>query len=171
MTATLFDPHLKRTARFSADRRYRYELRIQWGTGNRLLLVMMLNPSTADEFANDPTVERMERRARAWGYGGLIVVNLFAFRSTDPDGMKAAEEPIGSENDETILRCIDEAQLILCAWGKDGEHRGRATEVLRLLSGCDLYALKVSEATGQPWHPLYLSYELKPTLWRKMESA
>lgn len=161
----------EREAKFSADRRYRYELSITWGYGQRVVLFLMLNPSTADEYANDPTVERCERRARDGGYDGLIVANLFAFRSTDPAAMLSADEPVGAENDEAILRCAGMAETIVCAWGKDGGHRGRAGYVLDLLAHRDLYALKVSETTGQPWHPLYLSYALKPTLWKSADIA
>ncbi len=165
VTPTLFD-RTTRTARFSADRRYRYELCITWGDGGRYLLLVMLNPSTADEYANDPTVERCERRARMLGFDGLIVVNLFAWRATDPADMLAAAEPAGMENDETILACAARAAMIICAWGKDGGHRGRDGEVTKLLASYCLYALKVSDKTGMPWHPLYLKYELQPTVWR-----
>jgi hypothetical protein len=164
MTLTLFEP-VTRSARFSADRRYRYELAITWGDPEHVANFLMLNPSTADEYQNDPTVERCERRARKMGYDGLVVTNLFAFRATDPKDMLTAPEPIGPENDEAILAAAGRAALIVCAWGKDREHRGRASEVVRLLAGRTLHALKVSESTGQPWHPLYLGYQLVPQVW------
>lgn len=163
----LFDLEIKKTATFSANRLYRYDLSRIWGDGGRLLNFLMLNPSTADEFQNDPTIERCERRARAANYDGLIVTNLFALRATDPKDMLAARDPIGTENDAAISWCAAKSEKVICAWGKDGGHRGRAAEVVRLLAGVDLYALKVSDVTGQPWHPLYLSYDLSPTLWRK----
>jgi hypothetical protein len=161
---TLFQPST-RAAIFSADRQYRYSLTIRWSEGP-LVNFVMLNPSTADEYQNDPTVEHCERRARKMGFAGLVVTNLFAFRATDPAVMLSAEEPVGPENDDWILEAAAGAEMVICAWGKDGGHRGRNADVLRLLTYFDLHALKVSESTGEPWHPLYLSYAIEPFLWR-----
>lgn len=163
---TLFE-NVEKSAVFSADRVFRYELSRTWGVGGRYLNFLMLNPSKANEFENDPTVERCERRARMWGYDGLLVTNLFAFRATDPNVMLIAPEPVGLENDEAIRRCADRSEMVICAWGKDGGHRGRAAQVVKLLSGFDLHALKVSETTGQPWHPLYIAMSVTPKLWRE----
>ena len=84
---------MERDAAMSECGQYRYRLGRQWGPGQYLLFVM-LNPSTADEVVNDPTVERCERRARLWGYDGLVVTNLFALVSTDPKGLLAAADPM-----------------------------------------------------------------------------
>lgn len=161
MKATLFEQPTS-GAIFSPDRVYRYALFRQWRDEDYWVNFLMLNPSTADEIANDPTVERCERRARSWGYAGLIVTNLFAFRSTDPSVMLSAPAPVGPDNDLTIVEHASRAALVVCAWGKDGAHMGRSTAVLELLRGVKLTALKVSEKTGEPWHPLYLSYALTP---------
>src|SRR3954469_17706712 len=90
-------------ARFSADGLYRYALWRVWDADRGLCNFLMLNPSTADETVNDPTVARCARRARSWGYGGLVVTNLFAFRATDPSGLRAAPDPVGPEDDAAIV--------------------------------------------------------------------
>lgn len=151
-----------RIARFSPCRKYRYTLEIRWDEGP-ICNFLMLNPSTADEVANDPTVERCERRAGAWGYGALIVTNLFAYRATDPRDMMAQGDPIGPDNDEAIVSAASRSDLVICAWGNHGSYRGRADAVRRLLGGTitPIKCLRVSK-TGEPCHPLYLPYELQP---------
>src|SRR5690606_28062074 len=113
---------------------------------------------------NDPTVERCQRRAERWGYGGLIVTNIFAFRSTDPRGLKI-DDPIGEGNDAAIVDAATESRLIVCAWGKHGVLHGRGNAVLELLRNHKrikdkLRALKVGKSS-YPMHPLYLPYELE----------
>lgn len=152
-----------RRARFSEDRVFRYELEIEFGAGDGTVNFIMLNPSTADEFKNDPTVERCERRAREWGYRRLIVTNLFAFRATDPRAMKAAVDPVGPGNDAAILAAAKESDLVIAAWGNHGSHLGRADVVRAALRSqrVRLKCLRVSKS-GHPAHPLYLPYELEP---------
>ena len=150
-----------RRARFSEDRAHRYMLEIEWGEGDGRCNFLMLNPSTADEVANDPTVERCERRARAWGYRSLIVTNLFAWRSTDPRGMLTAADPVGPENDAAILSAAEGSELVVCAWGNHGKHLGRAATVRGLIGHLSPKCLRVAK-TGEPCHPLYLPYELEP---------
>jgi len=153
-------------AEFSPCRAYRYTLTRIWGftAPQRLVNFIMLNPSTADEISNDPTVERCERRVRQWGYEGLIVTNIFALRATDPTVMLCHPEPIGPDNDAAIVRASLAAHMIICAWGNDGRHLNRAERVMKLLAGRELHYLKINEATGYPAHPLYLSYSLQPQL-------
>lgn len=156
----------KRIVYFSPCRTYRYWLEIRWASGGRALNFLMLNPSTADEQTNDPTVERCERRARMWGYPAVIITNLFAFRATDPQVMKAADEPIGPDNDAHILQAYAESALTIAAWGQHGRHLDRARDVRkRVLGGMPLTCLK--QTTGEPWHPLYLSYSLQPRVLRE----
>lgn len=157
---------LKSGATFSPCRAYRYELRRIWNpcvAGTALACFIMLNPSTADEVANDPTVERCERRARSWGWDGLIVANLFALRSTDPKALKTHLDSIGPVNDDSILWAAMQSKLVVCAWGIHGKLGGRSAAVLALLrgTGIALHALKVN-ADGEPAHPLYLPYSLSP---------
>lgn len=126
----------------------------------------MLNPSKADESVNDPTVERCQRYALGWGYGGLIVCNLFAIRATDPKVMLTADEPVGDRNDEAILECADRSEIIVCAWGNHGGHRERAQHVTGELrqGGFKLHSLVIT-GEGHPGHPLYLPKALDPKPW------
>lgn len=149
---------------FSECRRYRYQLTRKFGSDSKTINFLMLNPSTADDIENDPTVERCERRAERLGFDRLIVTNIFAWRDTDPGKMKKAEYPVGPENDRWILKSASESDMIVCAWGNNGLHLGRCNDVVNLLRGYKLFCLK--ETGGQPHHPLYLSYSLEPKEWR-----
>jgi hypothetical protein len=127
---------------------------------------LMLNPSTADEVQLDPSCTRARVYAERWGFGGLIVTNLFAWRATDPDDMKSASDPVGRGNDVAIAAAAREAKLLICAWGNHGAHLGRSGRVVTLLrrAGIDLHVLKMN-AGGEPAHPLYLRGSLEPQLW------
>ncbi|RJL08996.1 DUF1643 domain-containing protein [Paracoccus siganidrum] len=144
---------------------YRYALTRQWGPGRRLLFVM-LNPSTADERRNDPTVERCERRAVALGHGAFRVVNIFAWCATSPRDLKAAAAPIGPENDRILRESVGWADMVLCAWGAHGSHLGRGAQVEAMLrdSGCGLWHLGLTRQ-GAPRHPLYVGYAVAPVAW------
>ena len=123
---------------------------------------LMLNPSTADEFKLDPSCARARNYAERWGFGGVIVTNLFAWRATDPGEMKAARDPVGRGNDAAILRAARRAKLVVCAWGNHGAHLGRATSVLENLrsGGISLTYLRMN-GSGHPAHPLYLPGKLE----------
>lgn len=127
----------------------------------------MLNPSTADEFQLDPSCTRARNYAERWGYGALIVTNLFGWRATDPAEMKAVREPVGRGNDAAILRAAREAALVVCAWGNHGAHLERALHAKNLLreSGIALHVLRMN-GKGHPAHPLYLPGTLKPLPWQ-----
>lgn len=152
---------------FSECGSYRYELRRIWDVSMKPCLFLMLNPSTADEVDNDPTVERCERRAREMGFGGLVVCNLFAYRATDPDVMKSQADPVGPMNDMYLLVNARHAGIVVCAWGNHGSHRGRSEQVMQMLlnRGIQLHALQIN-GSGEPKHPLYVGYERKPMEWR-----
>ena len=124
---------------------------------------LMLNPSTADELKLDPSCTRARLYAERWGFGALIVTNLFAWRATDPRDMKAAPEPVGRANDRAIVRAAHEAGIVVCAWGNHGAHRERSASVLSMLrdAGIKLHALRLTGA-GEPAHPLYLRATLNP---------
>jgi len=151
---------------FSPDERYRYSLKRVWDTSRPNALFVMLNPSTADEMKNDPTVERCERRARANGFGSFGVVNIFAWRATDPRELLRAEDPVGSENDRAILEKANWADQIIVSWGAHGEFQQRGTAVARLLlsTGNELYHLGLTKAQ-QPRHLLYVAYARQPIAW------
>jgi hypothetical protein len=118
---------------YSDCERYRYSLTRVWDDAGRRALFIMLNPSTATEVQNDPTVERCERRARALGFGAFRVLNIFAWRATDPRDMRAAVDPVGPGNDAAILESLPWADSVICAWGTHGAHLGRGPQVEALL--------------------------------------
>lgn len=151
---------------YSACERYRYSLTRVWEPDGRRLLYIMLNPSKATELANDPTIERCERRARRLGYSGFRVVNLFALRETSPARLKRARSPVGPDNAAQVREALDWTDDVLCAWGVHGAHRGQDTKMLPLLRGGGKPLLALGETReGHPRHPLYVSYEMKPKSW------
>jgi len=153
-------------ALFSACRLYRYKLWRKWGDAPPAVFVM-LNPSTADEIDNDPTVERCERRARAMGFGGLRVANIFALRSTDPAALYEHPDPTGPENDAAILESVAGAGLVVCAWGGHGNLNQRGAKVLAMLRSAAVtpYYLQLNR-DGSPKHPLYVGYGTQPRPWQ-----
>ena len=119
-----------------------------------------LNPSTADETEDDPTINRCINYAKSWGYGGLCMANLFAFRATEPEDMMKALDPEGIENDKWLLKLANDAGIVVGAWGNNGGFQNRAEKVIELLP--EMSYLKLNK-TGHPAHPLYLNGDLKPT--------
>jgi hypothetical protein len=160
------------TAIYSDCERYRYSLTRTWDPTEAKALFVMLNPSTATEVQNDATVERCERRARALGFGAFQVVNIFAWRDTDPRAMRAATDPIGPENDDAILAGADWADRVIAAWGTHGAHlsRGRSVEKLLRGAGHALFHLGLSK-DGHPKHPLYIAYARQPEPWPEVTTA
>lgn len=144
---------------------YRYLLSRRWGPGGTLLYIL-LNPSTATEADNDPTVARCERRARALGHGGFAVANLFSFRATRPRDLLRAADPVGPETDRILHDEARAAGTVLCGWGSHGGHLGRAASVTGRLRG-DGVALHHLGLTrdGHPRHPLYVAYAVGPRPW------
>jgi len=161
----------------SSDRLYRYALsRRTEGSGPAIQLNMagvvtkiergrycafcLLNPSTASEVANDATVRKCLGFAQRWGFGGIDVVNLFAYRATDPDELRAQTDPVGPYNDGWILDVAREAELVVLGWGNHGTLHGRGMRVRTLLqaAGITLHCLG-STKSAQPRHPLYVSYD------------
>lgn len=146
---------------------YRYSLTRVWDADAPRVLFIMLNPSKADEIANDPTVERCERRARALGYGAFRVTNIFAWRDTDPKALKRAKHPEGPENKSTLVNSATWANDIVAAWGAHGEHRGQGAKIQAWLRCVDTPVLHLGlTKAGHPRHPLYISYATQPTLWQ-----
>lgn len=145
---------------------YRYRLTRQLGEGAGTCCFVMLNPSTADASIDDPTIRRCMGYARSFGCAELLVVNLFAYRATDPRVLyaMAPDRAVGPDNDAYIRDACDAAQLVICAWGNHGAHASRAQKVLTLIrqQGVRPMALKINAATGQPAHPLYLKATLQP---------
>lgn len=169
-------------AEFSRDRVYRYTLERIWDRSISPLMVIGMNPSTADEERDDPTIRRCIRFARDWGYGGLLMGNLFAYRSTDPGGLpslqgRPAVSPVGElgpwrdgdrecVNDYWLQEMAEQSGLIMAAWGAIRSPYGwesRAAEVRRLL-GPRLHVLGLTK-DGSPRHPLYVAADTRPVPW------
>ncbi|KVP75269.1 hypothetical protein WJ96_05795 [Burkholderia ubonensis] len=155
---------MRKSAEFSPCRRYRYALWRDWGalpgTVDRgYVLFVGLNPSTADETNDDPTIRRCIAFAKAWGYSGLCMVNLFAFRATNPADMLLAPDPVGPDNDACLRRFARNAGVVIAGWGVHGTHLARDAAVKRLLP--NLHYLRLTK-DGHPGHPLYLPKTLVP---------
>lgn len=149
-------------ALFSPCRTYRYALWRIWNMPLKPLCVIGLNPSTADECRDDPTIRRCLWYASDWGFGGLFMGNIFAYRATDPKVMKRVKEPVGWENDFWLRTLSQASGLTLGAWGNHGTWLNRSQEVSALLP--EVHCLKVT-AQGQPIHPLYQPNNLTPILY------
>jgi hypothetical protein len=140
---------------FSPDLKYRYTLPRDFPTGKGTVAFTLLNPSTADDTKNDPTVRRCMGYAMHWGYRKLIVINIFALRSTDPKALYLEKDPIGPDNDYWILKVCSEADLVVAGWGAHGVLDHRGFDVRHMLSNVRLKCLGKTK-DGEPKHPLYL---------------
>ncbi len=171
------------SARFSEDRRYRYELRRTWDASKRPLVVVACNPSKAAESKDDPTCRRLYSFASAWGLGGIVLLNAFAFCATDPKDLRLAAKQgvdvVGAENEETLRRVLEthKDDRLLLAWGGNAKLLGRgritAALVLEAHGRPECFGLT---ADGYPSHPLYLPDESVPHLFtalvrRRAEAA
>ena len=150
-------------AHFSRCRSFRYALWREWDADGPKVLMIGLNPSTADASRNDPTIRRCIGFAREWGFGGVWVLNLFAYRATYPADLRAAPDPVGPRNDEWIRRVARKVGRAVAVWGNDGAMLGRSTRVRRML-GDRLEVIRLN-AGGEPAHPLYMPKGVKPIRW------
>jgi len=159
-----------KSALLSRCGKYRFELSRMWAPEKPPFLFIMLNPSTADANEDDPTITRCINFVKSFGGGSLQVVNLFAFRATNPKELLKAEDPIGEWGDTYILEqaelTLERGGKIICAWGTGGVLNGRDQEVKELLKDYPLYALAVTKG-GHPNHPLYLKADRKPITFRR----
>lgn len=146
-------------AEFSRCRKYRYALWREWDESKPLVLFIGLNPSTADERENDPTIRRCIDYARRWGFGGLYMANLFAYCASYPNVLKAAEDPVGPDNDRWIPELASEAALVVAVWGNDGRFKNRSVRIRKMLP--DMQCLRMNKG-GEPAHPLYQSKTATP---------
>jgi len=141
----------------STDRVYRYQLTRSWVADPRWIRFVMLNPSKADEVDDDPTIRRCVGFAKVWGYGGVVVHNLFALRATDPQELRTHPDPVGPGN-ARFLRGVWEpvAAVTVCAWGAHPLARGPGQAAVGLLAeSSELVCLGLTNR-GAPRHPLYL---------------
>ena len=150
----------------SKDKLYRYWLGADISDESSVCLFIMLNPSSADANTTDKTIEKCKKFARRWGYGKLWVCNLFAFRTPSPSDLKCAFDPFGYRNMDEILKSAKNANIIVCAWGNDGElEDNTGARVLDMLRNEGL-ASKLrhlgTTVRNQPKHPLYLPDNTEP---------
>lgn len=167
------EPTTTRHARLSTDGLYRYSLHREWrdlsnmADRPRWVTFVMLNPSTADGTADDPTIRRCIGFAKTWGATGLAVVNLYAFRATKPADLWTTSDPVGPENDEVLASFFDMAARyghpIIAAWGANARP-DRVAQVLQIPGAKRLQALGVTKS-GAPRHPLYLRADASPVPW------
>lgn len=143
------------------NREYRYTLWRTWDQTRPFVQFICLNPSTADETKDDPTLRRCIGYAKDWGYGAVCMTNLFAFRATKPAAMKQAADPVGPLNDQILTDIGRSAGIIVCGWGPNGTHKGRDREVVELMRGLNPHALVLTK-DAHPGHPLMLEKSLKP---------
>lgn len=146
-------------AKFSKCRIYRYALWRVWDKSLPFVMFIGLNPSTADETKNDPTIKRCIGFAKDWGYGGVYVVNLFAFRATLPKEMKLADKPIGPRNMSWLTKTSEKCDMIVGAWGNDGDHLNQSAAVISAFP--KMHCLNINKS-GHPAHPLYQKASVKP---------
>lgn len=147
---------MERNAIIDSTGKYRYSLSRTWDTNLEKIIFILLNPSTADAYVDDNTVKKCIKFAETWKFGSLEIVNLFAYRATDPRVLITVDEPIGKENDRYILESVKNANKIVVGWGNKCCFSSRDIDVLNLLSNYKLYCLDINK-TGKPKHPLYVA--------------
>ncbi len=150
------DLSIPKGAIFSEDRKYRYVLWRVWRNNPSLRLFIGLNPSTANEIIDDPTITRSIKRANKDGFGGLLMMNLYAFVSTNPNALLEDGDFIGINNNAYLEQMIELANQTVCGWGSFAPVKNRAPSVLKMIP--EPYCLGINK-DGQPKHPLYISYD------------
>lgn len=150
---------------------YRYRLSRVWDRSAPRVCWILLNPSTATQLSDDPTITRVTGFSRRWGFGSAVVVNLFALRSTDPSAIRRSADPVGPDNDAAIVEAVTSADALVVAWGNHGSTINptsgspRHLEALALLTAAsDTRCLGLTDH-GQPRHPLYLRATTTPSLF------
>lgn len=146
-------------AELSNCRSYRYALWRTWDDAKSKVLFIGLNPSTADEVEDDRTIKSCITYAKQWGYGGIIMGNLFAYRATSPEDMKQAKDPIGPENDNWLQKLGRESEMVVAMWGNGGSFLNRHIEVAKLFP--NLMCFRIT-GEGQPHHTRGLPNGIKP---------
>ncbi|OFN55461.1 MULTISPECIES: DUF1643 domain-containing protein [Streptococcus] len=142
---------MEKKAIISKDKIYRYKLSRTWDSTKPTILFIGLNPSIANENVDDPTITRCINFAKDWGYGTLLMANLFAFRSTYPKNIYLIDDPIGKDNDHYLLECVTQSDLIVACWGNNGTYMNREKVITELVP--NLYCLQKNK-NGTPHHPL-----------------
>lgn len=151
--------YIRKDAILSADNVYRYRLERIWDEDKPKVLFIMLNPSTADALEDDATIGKIVKFADRWGYGGVYVANLYAFRSRYPKDLKTTSDPIGPENREHIQSLLGSVDRVFYAWGNDEKEPPWLRELVK-----DPFCIALS-TKGIPRHPLYLKDDSEPFLY------
>lgn len=182
---------IERKTIFSECREYRYTLWRDWsgefktgvfftecphvdyyiGKRDGFVQFIGLNPSTADEKIDDPTIRRCVGFSKAWGFGALCMTNAFAFRETQPKLMMLQKFPETSPNE--VMTNMDylshigfAAGLVVAAWGKDGNHLKQQDRIRTYFKGAKIKLHHLGlNGDGTPKHPLYLKKTTQPVLW------
>lgn len=159
-------PDRSRGATFSPCRTFRYDLWRVWSEGPSVAFIG-LNPSTADETQDDPTIRRCIGFAKSWGFGRMHMLNLYAFRSTDPMGLLPdLESKVGPDNDEVLLNVAGRCSFVIAAWGAFAFAHDRGNRVARGVIGCSGQVLVLGRnQNGSPKHPLYIRADTQPVPW------
>ena len=149
---------MKRNTVLSSCKKYRYQLWREWGVdktaSSSYVVFVGLNPSTADESTDDPTLRRCIGFSQDWGYESLCMVNLFAYRTTNPKNLRTAKSPVGKRTNRFLLDAIDNADIVVAAWGNNGMFLDRDKEVMKMITR-KTYCLGLTKY-NQPKHPLYI---------------
>lgn len=156
---------MRRSAIFSPCGTYRYLLSRRWSQGPRIAWAM-LNPSTADDKQDDPTIRRCIGFSRAWGFGAMDVVNLYALRATDPAMVRRHPAPVGPENDEHIAAAVGPARVVVAGWGA---FRFAAERAERVHGALGMACCIGTTREGWPRHPLYAASSARPMAYRMNE--
>lgn len=156
--------NIKGTALISDCKKYRYILSRVWDSSLPSVTFLMLNPSTADADSDDPTIRRCINYAKSWGFGHMDVVNLFAYRATNPLELLSCEDPIGDMNLYSIYTACNTGLYSICAWGNSKIVETLLNKFPDYKPLKDIENLKYLELSkdGTPKHPLYLKKNLKP---------
>lgn len=145
-------------AEFSPCRKYRYVLWRIWYRAKPKVMFIGLNPSTANEMSDDPTIRRVKAMAKNWGYGGVYMVNLFAFVTTYPDELLKCPDPVNG-NDIWLQKVASQCAEIIFAWGNFKEAQYRANKIIAMFPNAK--ALHINK-NGSPKHPLYVKGDTVP---------
>lgn len=149
--------YLENDAVISDCGKYRYLLRRTWDFKKPRALLVMLNPSTADAHTDDATIRSCVRLLSGIGYGSMEVVNVFAFRATDPAELEKVEDPIGPQNADIMDNAIRRCDVVVFAWGAHemAKERGRLIRSTVKASKPAVYCFGKTKQ-GDPRHPLYI---------------
>jgi hypothetical protein len=144
---------------FSPCRKWRYALSRKWtaDAAPRFVNFILLNPSTADETQDDPTIRRCRGFAEREGFKAMVVTNLFAFRATKPRDLFAAADPVGPDNDVVLFEVARAASGVILGWGNHGSFQDQDIQILTMLRANHITCHVLGWTKGmEPRHPLYL---------------